>query len=334
MGVTLRLDPRLPLVWRTPTSLQLGVEPVRVTLHDVTPGEERMLAALAVGATESGLAMIGAKSGLAPHCITHFLREIEPALAVSAAAAALQPGALSPGTLQPVARGVIVAGTGPTVDRLALRLDEAGFAPRLTGPDPEAAITSKALADATFAVVVGHFVLDPGFHGVWLRRDLPHLPVVFGDTSVRLGPFVEPGHGPCLHCLARHRTDADPAWPAIAAQLWGRRSAAETLFLASDVATAATRLLLDRATTAANSASTVTSIVIDVESGARTIEEHARHPECACGGLAIVSDSAPASEPLSARVRAETERAHSRPADRPADRPSRTTRGAVSSVPA
>jgi len=32
---------------------------------------------------------------------------------------------------------------------------------------------------------------------------------------VQVGPLVVPGDGPCLRCLDLHRTDADPAWPAL-----------------------------------------------------------------------------------------------------------------------
>ncbi len=47
--MVLKLDPRFPLVWRTPSSLQLGVDPAVVTLHDVSETTERLLAALVAG---------------------------------------------------------------------------------------------------------------------------------------------------------------------------------------------------------------------------------------------------------------------------------------------
>src|SRR5690606_13892242 len=98
----------------------------------------------------------------------------------------------------------------------------------------------------TVVVLVGHYVLEPADHGEWLSRDVPHLPIVIGDTGAVVGPFVEPGVGPCLHCLQLHRTDTDAAWPAIAAQLWGRRSAAETPGFAAELASIAHRVLRER----------------------------------------------------------------------------------------
>lgn len=47
----------------------------------------------------------------------------------------------------------------------------------------------------------------------------PVLPVVAQTHRVVIGPWAGLGRGPCLHCLDLHRTDADPAWPALAAAL-------------------------------------------------------------------------------------------------------------------
>src|SRR5882757_8454708 len=56
--MVLKLDPRYPVVWRSPSSLQVGVDPAIARLDDVTELQERMLAALAVGVSTPGLAMI------------------------------------------------------------------------------------------------------------------------------------------------------------------------------------------------------------------------------------------------------------------------------------
>ena len=54
-AMTLRLDPRRPIVWRTPHSLQIGVDPVLAVLDDVSEGDARLIDALAVGVPRSGL---------------------------------------------------------------------------------------------------------------------------------------------------------------------------------------------------------------------------------------------------------------------------------------
>ncbi|MCU1437097.1 MAG: hypothetical protein JWP66_184, partial [Naasia sp.] len=69
------------------------------------------------------------------------------------------------------------------------------------------------------AVLIAAHVVPPAEAARWLSRDVPHLPVVFGDEGVELGPLVRPGDGPCLHCVARARLRITPAYAAIAAQL-------------------------------------------------------------------------------------------------------------------
>ena len=273
----LALDPRFPLLWRSPTSLQLGVDRPVTVLPTVSVAHERMLAALQVGIPSPGLDLLGSESGLDERELAAFRRAIEPALLVRRG---------------PVKARVIVAGSGPTADRLVWRLREAGLDPHPIGEGPwsESALAAAGLADGDLAVLVGHYVLDPELRGFWLRRDLPHLPVIYGDATVRIGPLIEPGWGPCLYCLERHRADADPAWPVLATQLLGRRSAAESPFVAGEAATIAARLLLARGSGAASDA---TSITLDIETGALERRSWPPHPDCACSGLPALSAETP-----------------------------------------
>lgn len=259
----LRLDPRLPLVWRSPTSVQLGIDPVVVVLDDVTETDERMLAALVVGVSDSGLAMIaGARTD-----------ERDALLA------ALGP-ALGAAPTSPVAGTVAVHGSESLVTAIASTLARSGI-DVVTGPDA----ASLAEQRPDLAVVAGHFVLAPELHALWLRRDVPHLPVVVGDSGVLVGPVVEPGAGPCLLCLELHHRDRDPAWPAIATQLLGRRSRGESPVLVMEAAAAASRLVLERLD-AAGGAAVAASVRIDAATGAREVRAWQRHPDCGCRGIA------------------------------------------------
>lgn len=264
--MTLTLDPRYPLVWRTPDSLQLGVDDPPVVLDTVTLGHERMLAALQVGLTPAGLTLIGTESGLSLAQIEEFRRTIQPVLLGHSE--------------RPSAR-VDISGTGVTVDRLAASLAEAGLDAHPARRIPELGDADSGESDPTIAVVIGHYVLDPLLRGAWLRRDVPHVPVVFGDTGVLLGPVIEPGLGPCLYCLELHRRDADPLWPAIASQLLGQRSLVETPLLASEIAALATRMILNRLDGTAPAEQS--SLRLDAQTGALTRRSVTRHPDCACG---------------------------------------------------
>jgi hypothetical protein len=52
-----------------------------------------------------------------------------------------------------------------------------------------------------------------------LRDGIAHLFVSIHEDVAVIGPLVLPGRSACLRCLDLTRTDRDPHWPAIAAQL-------------------------------------------------------------------------------------------------------------------
>ncbi len=314
--MTLTLDPRYPLVWRTPDSLQLGVDEPPVVLESVTLGHERMLSALSIGLTPAGLTLIGTESGLTVAQVEDFHRRVQPALIERRERPRARVAITGIGTGIGAGIGIGIgaharadASPSPTIDRLVWRLEEAGLEPHLIDrhpvagkPDankPDAGTALHSVGATDFAIIVAHYVLDPEVRGMWLRRDIPHLPIVFGDTSVTIGPMIEPGIGPCLYCLELHHKHADPAWPALASQLLRMRSTAETPFLASEVATIATRLILTRLLATDRAAPPVTAsapapapapaLRLDAETGEQTRWLHSRHPDCACGGIADVS---------------------------------------------
>jgi hypothetical protein len=68
-------------------------------------------------------------------------------------------------------------------------------------------------------VLVAMGAIHPDAGEPWLRRDIPHLPVVIQDHRVQVGPLISRDAGPCLACMDLHRRDKDPAWPLLRAQL-------------------------------------------------------------------------------------------------------------------
>ena len=261
--MVLKLDGRFAAVWRDPFSLQFGVDPARVILREVTTAEERMIAALGSGVSRSGLDMIASSSGASGHEVAGLLRRIKPLLLPEEAPL-------------PAAR-VSIVGRGQTVERIANALALAGAS---------VSVSATPVDDqADLGIAVGHYVLDPDSYGFWLRRDLPHLPVVFGDESVQIGPLVDPGQTPCLYCLEHYRRDADASWSAIASQLWGRRASSETALVSTEVASRVARLVqgrLERGRAATGRSRTARSFRLAVESGEVTRRDWMPHPDCGC----------------------------------------------------
>jgi bacteriocin biosynthesis cyclodehydratase domain-containing protein len=279
--MTLRLDPRLPLVWRSPFGVQLGIDPAVVRIDDVTDAQQRMLAALAVGTSSPGLAVLaGGRSAEAARARDELLELVAPALA-RGPEKALGTVAISGSDTLVTAIAALLADRGVRVLVSADAADLADFAPDL-------------------AVLVGHFVLAPQLHALWLRRDIPHLGVVVGDAATVIGPMIEPGTGPCLLCLELHHRDADRAWPAMASQLLGRVSGAETAILVAETAAAASRMVIDRLRGPAGSGA-AESLRIDGATGERRRRRWLVHPECGCRGIPKLDAAEPEAESRSLR---------------------------------
>ncbi len=277
--MVLRLDPRQPSVWRNPDSLQFGVDAPSVVLPAVSTADERMLAALAAGVSRPGLDLVATTAGATREDAARLLDAVRPALERDVAAV-------------PAPSGHVVAlvGDGEAVRIVGGMLRERGI--RLTGtgpggPGPDGASPDGFGDRPELAVIVADYVIAPEAHGWWLRRDIPHLPVVFGDRMVRVGPVVEPGDGPCLFCLEQHRIDADPAWPAIATQLWGRPSPLHSTLLDAETAARVGRLVLRRLEN--GPAGSAHSHDLDAAAGAVTVRHWEPHPRCACTSAELSS---------------------------------------------
>lgn len=210
--MTLQLDPRVPLVWRSPSSLQFGVDSPRLVIEELNIVEERLISALRRGSQRERLVQLASALGGDSATVNALLTLLDPVL-------------LSAAEQIPGPRGrVLIDGTGHTATTVRFAIDDDGHA--------------VSVSDAPeFVVLIGHYAIAPRRYGHWLRNDVPLMPVVFSDDGVRIGPLVMPGVGPCLYCIDLTRTDADAAWPAIASQLLNGVAPSETPRAAAAVAT-------------------------------------------------------------------------------------------------
>ena len=83
------------------------------------------------------------------------------------------------------------------------------------------------------AILVGY--QQPELAGWLMRAGVAHLAVTAEEAIGIVGPMVRPGQTSCLRCLHLTRSDLDPAWPLILAQLVGRTAS----LLACDASLAA-----------------------------------------------------------------------------------------------
>ncbi|RIV29844.1 TOMM precursor leader peptide-binding protein [Micromonospora radicis] len=114
------------------------------------------------------------------------------------------------------------------------------------------------------------------------QRRQPHLLVDIREGVPVVGPLVRPPAGPCLGCLDLHRTDRDPDWPALAAQLAGGPSgstcAAGTLLAATAYAVSEVLSQLDGGTP-----ETLGGAIEVVAPGNVRRRRWPPHPRCGCG---------------------------------------------------
>lgn len=112
-----------------------------------------------------------------------------------------------------------------------------------------------------------------------------HLVAAVRETTAIVGPLVQPGYSTCLRCLDLQRTDRDPAWPMIAAQLaTPKRGFVEPCdvvlaTIAASVAAMQCLTHLDQAPSAATG-STLELALPDWRIRRRT---WLPHPDCDCG---------------------------------------------------
>ncbi len=114
--------------------------------------------------------------------------------------------------------------------------------------------TSPRPARPDLAILTGHH--PPELRADLMQDQIPHLVASASEAIGIVGPLVVPGRTACLRCLDLARTDRDPAWPLILAQLAGRQldpRACDAPLAAAVAAQAATQALafIDRPADAA-----------------------------------------------------------------------------------
>lgn len=246
----MQIDPTIPVVWRSHDSAQAGIDPVRVRFDGVDDLTARALGELIKGTSTQRLsAMLGAQRS------AELRATVAPILGS-------RPGI-------PLPR-VAVVGTTDSARTIATACSPAFAATasvrHSTDIDP---ITVDVV------ILVSDFVVSPIEVQPWLGGDIDHVTVVFTESAVLVGPLVRPGESACVTCVELERIDADPAWSAIAPQVWSRSARPSSALVAHAAAEVLSVL----------SSGSGYSTRIDGETFGRVIHPHAIHPRCGCLSL-------------------------------------------------
>jgi bacteriocin biosynthesis cyclodehydratase domain-containing protein len=134
------------------------------------------------------------------------------------------------------------------------------------------------------AVLIG--IPDPELAARLMRERIPHLAVSASEAIGVVGPLVLPGRSACLRCLDLARTDRDPAWPLILAQLASRQAdppACDAALAAAVAAHATAQALafIDRPTQAGPVTNGTLELVLPGWQWRR--RTWSPHLDCACG---------------------------------------------------
>jgi hypothetical protein len=133
------------------------------------------------------------------------------------------------------------------------------------------------------AVLVGRHPLE--LRADLMRGQIPHLAASADEAIGVVGPLVIPGRTACLRCQDLTRTDRDPAWPLILAQLAGRKAdplACDAPLAAAVAAQAAAQVLafIDRPAAAAAVTNGTLELVLPGWQWRR--RTWPRHRDCSC----------------------------------------------------
>jgi bacteriocin biosynthesis cyclodehydratase domain-containing protein len=245
-----RLNPALRRVWRDTATLQIGVDPTHALLVDgVDPATARLLAGLDGARTETEVLADATAAGLDAGDVTELLAGLHRGRALFDGA---DP---TPGARR--SRAVVVYGGGPVGIPVAALLGAAGVgavsvvaggvvdradcAPGgLTPGDVRRPVRSAArdairraaahvdtsplgpAVVADLAVIATGSPVDTDVRAALHAAKVPHLVAGVRESTAVIGPLVIPGRTSCLRCADLHRSDRDPSWPLVAAQLVAR----------------------------------------------------------------------------------------------------------------
>ncbi|TQM62284.1 hypothetical protein [Humibacillus xanthopallidus] len=211
-------------ITRRPGEVQFGVLEGGPIVSGVTPDEARLLGRLDGTMPPDALDLVARASGVSRRRWRALLDLVGRLGLLEPIVPPRSHRATSPATRGARAGShVLVEGDGSLAHDLRRLLEpDTGFAGGEGGEGAEggARAIDSGSAQPAAVVLVADIALDPRRGDLWLRRGVPHLPVVTTGPRAVVGPLVDgTARAPCLWCLDLHRSDRDAAWPTVIAQV-------------------------------------------------------------------------------------------------------------------
>lgn len=138
-------------------------------------------------------------------------------------------------------------------------------------------------------------VPDPVAVRELMAEGTPHLSARVWDGVGVVGPLVVPGRTSCLRCADLTRTDADPCWPLLAAQLAERSTPVDGPTGTATAALAASQCLLalDRGGSGSTDRPRVWNTTLELDLPSATLQARVwePHPRCGCRPAVVAGQS-------------------------------------------
>lgn len=263
MAATFLLPPHLPVVWTSDSSFQVGIFPPVVSVADVPAEATPLLHALMHGVSEGGIAVLSLEYRLDKNWVTGFLTQLAPALE-------------HPRQTLPELSWQLW-GSSPATKRFLGMAHASGLdITHVTQPPP-------AEADNRPTVVISDYLIHPHWVDHLTRVSRPHVPVVFFDQAVTIGPMIRPGITPCLICRETWDRETTPAWLEIGSQLWGKASPLHHPMVHAAVFSAIIDILVEDAYPGV--APRQQRALFRPDEGVTTWHDETFHPRCTCRGM-------------------------------------------------
>lgn len=187
-----------------------------------------------------------------------------------------------------------VVGQGPIANVLLRALPELGTrVTQFTTPSQQRTQLRLLRLRPFLTVLTDAALVNPALNDFLVREHLPHLAARVRDGRALVGPLVLPGVTSCLRCADLYRTDRDPEWPHLAAQLTGSVPHANPAAVYAAAGYALSQIELVLAAThrrqtpippapPAPPATLGTTVEIDPREVTMTARGWPRHPLCVC----------------------------------------------------